>query len=296
MVLFSKHGRKLKSIKETGFRRELDLQHIVEDNMDLLLDLVYVTSELKVGNFRIDSLGFNQNSNSFVIIEYKRDRNKSIIDQGMAYVSLLTENKAEFILAHNEEFDPIRKRDINWKQSRVIFIARDFTAHQKQASGFRDLPISLYEIKKFRNSMIMFNSVTAQNESVPNRKKPKKVIKNNEYTEKEHLIQASTKTRELYTKTKKILKSLDDGIQIIPQRHTIMFRNKRGFAWIIMHKNTLDLTLKIKLPLLDDPKKIVQDVTNIGHWGGGGVRIKISTVSELPYIRRLIEQAYSKIR
>lgn len=300
-MLFAKHGKKLDRIEEVGFRLESDLQHIVEENMNSLLNIDFVKSELRVGNFRIDTVGFDRDSRSFVIIEYKRDKNQSVIDQGMAYMSLLLENKAEFILAYNEKFKkPIRKQDVVWTKSRTIFISRSFTAHQKQASGFQDLPIELYEIKNYRNNTIMFNSIVTKSTKSINtisRKKQKNSIKKvKTYTEDEHLKQASAKIRELYKETKKILESLDDDVQIVPKKMSIMFRVKRGFAWIIVRKKSIALTLKIKPSLLDDPKRIVEDISNIGHWGGGDARIKFSNVSELLYIRRLVEEAYSKMK
>ena len=301
MILFARNGKKLTRIPETGFRLESELQHLIDENMDSLLEMDFVKSELTVRNFRIDTVGFDRASRAFVIVEYKRDKNQSIIDQGAAYLSLLLENKAEFILAYNEKFDKtIRKEDVDWSQSRVVFIARSFTTHQKQASGFRDLPIELYEIRNYKNRTILFSPITVKSSesfNTINHKKQKNAIREiKTCTEEDHLKQVSMKIRELYMKIRKILESLDDGIQIIPKKMSIMFRAERGFAWIVILKNRLDLTLKIEPSQLDDPKGIVEDVTNIGHWGGGNVRIKFSSGSDLPYIHGLVEEAYSKIR
>jgi hypothetical protein len=41
-------------------------------------------------------------SGAFVIIEYKKDRNFSVVDQGVAYLNLMPNNKADFILEYNE--------------------------------------------------------------------------------------------------------------------------------------------------------------------------------------------------
>ncbi len=50
-----------------------------------------VKSEFQLNNLRIDTLAFDKESNSFVIIEYKRGVNFSVIDQGYAYLALLIE-------------------------------------------------------------------------------------------------------------------------------------------------------------------------------------------------------------
>ena len=301
MMLFAKRGKKLSRIDEIGFPLESELQHLIEENMNLIFEIRLVKSEMKIRNFRIDTVGFDPDSRSFVIVEYKRDKNQSLIDQGMAYMSLMLENKAEFILAYNEKFiKPLRKEDVDWSSSRIVFIARSFTGHQKQASGFKDLPIELYEIKNYKNGTVLCNSATTKNtESIKTiQKKPKdrisKEIKT--YSEEDHLSKINPETKKIYLEIKKIIESLDESMQTIPKKITILFKAERNFAWMVLRKSSIDVYLKPKADSLHDPKKIVQDITNIGHWGGGDSRIRITNASELPYLRGLIEQAYSKLK
>ncbi len=301
IMLFSIQGKRLNRIREIGFELESELQRLIENNLESILEISFVKNEMKVRNFRIDTVGFDPDSRSFVIVEYKRDKNQSIIDQGMAYVSLLLENKAEFILAYNEKFQkPIRKEDIDWTSSRIVFIAKSFTEHQKQASGFKDLPIELYEIKHYENKTILCNSVTTKNtESIKTiRKKPNDRI-NKEirtYTEEDHLARAAPEIKQIYVEIKQIMESLYDDMQVIPKKLAITFKAEHKFAWVVLRKNAIDVYLKAKVDRLDDSKRILQDVTNIGHWGGGDSRIRIATTSELPYVRGLIEQAYTEFK
>ena len=89
-----------------------------------LFDLTFVKSEFELHGLRIDTLAFDKESGAFVIIEYKKDRNFSIVDQGFAYLNLMLNNKADFILEYNEAFSgqPLKREDIDWSQSRIIFI------------------------------------------------------------------------------------------------------------------------------------------------------------------------------
>jgi hypothetical protein len=66
--------------------------------------------------FFITSCASLDNENkSFVIIEYKIDQSFSVIDQGYAYLGLLLNNKAEFILEYNERKSLSLKRgDVDW--------------------------------------------------------------------------------------------------------------------------------------------------------------------------------------
>ncbi|HET6590021.1 MAG TPA: hypothetical protein VFG45_07660 [Candidatus Nitrosocosmicus sp.] len=130
--------------------------------MKLLLNIEFITAEFELQGLRIDSLGFDNESNSFVIVEYKKDRNFSVIDQGFAYLSLLLHNKAEFILKYNETKSSLLKREsVDWSQSRIIFISPSFTSYQRKAIEFKDLPIELLEVKKYFNNIILFNKIEA---------------------------------------------------------------------------------------------------------------------------------------
>ncbi len=73
---------KLTSIEEKKINLEVDLQKLVEKNLEIIFGLKFVSSEFSLKNFRIDTLAFDEENKAFVIIEYKRDRNFSVIDQG----------------------------------------------------------------------------------------------------------------------------------------------------------------------------------------------------------------------
>ncbi|GAJ02094.1 unnamed protein product, partial [marine sediment metagenome] len=134
MPLFRIQGAKLERIKGVPFRQEREIQTITEANLDQIFELAFVKSEIAVGNFRIDTLAFDAQASAFVIIEYKKDTSFSVVDQGYAYLSLMLNNKADFILEFNESSTTsLRKNDVDWSQSRVLFVSPSFTSYQRQA-------------------------------------------------------------------------------------------------------------------------------------------------------------------
>jgi len=160
MPLFNVDNTKLEPIKKIPFSLERDMQKLTEDNLEIIFNLEFVATEFQLNNFRIDTLAYDKESNAFVIIEYKKERNFSVIDQGYAYLGLLLNNKADFILEYNEKMDKSLKRgDIDWSQSRVLFVAPSFTTHQKGAIEFKDLPMELWEISKYDNDSVLFNQL-----------------------------------------------------------------------------------------------------------------------------------------
>ena len=89
MDLYKLKDSKLKSVETKDFKLEKDIQNIVESNTEDLFNLQLVKSEFTIQNYRIDSLCFYQESNSFVIIEYKKGSSYSVIDQGFSYLSTM---------------------------------------------------------------------------------------------------------------------------------------------------------------------------------------------------------------
>ena len=103
MALYSiDNSGQLDQIREFDFKLEKEIQKLTEENLQSIFGLEFIKSEFSLNNFRIDTLAFDKDASSFVIIEYKRDKNFSVIDQGYAYLSLMLNNKADFILEHNE--------------------------------------------------------------------------------------------------------------------------------------------------------------------------------------------------
>jgi len=113
--IFSTKGTKLVEITEEQFPLEREVQRLTEANLQELFELVYVRSEFDLHGLRIDTLSFDRESGAFVIIEYKKDRNFSVVDQGVAYLNLMLNNKADFILEYNAVFSaqPLKREHVD---------------------------------------------------------------------------------------------------------------------------------------------------------------------------------------
>lgn len=298
-----KLNQKLSIIKEEPFKFEKELQSLVEENLTTLVHLDFICSEFSLNGFRIDSLAFDKESRSFVIIEYKRDKSFSVIDQGYAYLSLMLNNKADFILEYNEcQQKTLKRTDVDWSQSRVMFVSPMFTNYQKEAINFRDLPIELWEIKRFENETVSFEQVqkTSAKESI------KTISGNNEivetvskevrvYTEQDHLLKVDFETRELYEQVRERIIALTPNITSQPKKQTIDFRiNNNIFCDIVLQSRGLKIYVNLKSGDLQDQKKVARDVSNVGHWGNGSYEIKLTDLEDIDYIISLLKQSLRK--
>jgi predicted transport protein len=300
MALFAINKDKLNSIKEEKFKLEKHIQQLTEDNLSMIFGLDFIKSEFLLHNLRIDSLAFDKESNSFVIIEYKKDKNYSVIDQGYTYLSLMLNNKADFILEYNENTKHTLKRnDVDWSQSRVMFISPSFTTYQKGAINFKDLPIELWEIKKYTNQTVSYNqiqkdgakesikTISRKNNNINAVSKEIKV-----YTEDDTLSKASDEIKELYEKFKISILNFDD-IKVKPNKYYISFiKNSTNVADFEILSKSIKITINLEQGTLNDPKEITRDMTNTGKLGNGDYQIKITNDNDIEYILSLIKQSY----
>lgn len=300
MQLYHQQKSTLSNLKEKPFKLEKDMQMLFESNIDQITGFRFVKSEFSLKNVRFDTLAFDEESKSFVIIEYKRDRNYSVVDQGVSYLNLMLEYKADFIVEYNESCNKNLKRDdVDWSQSKVIFVAPSFTSFQKQSSNFKDLPIELWEIKQFENDIIVINPIK-KSQSAPSIKQVQSSKDNSEiskvvqeikvYTEEGHLLGKPDGIKELYEDFRNAILNLSSEINIVPQKQYVAFKVQTNVVDIQIQYKGLKLWINLKKGKLDDPKKLMSDISAKGHTGNGDYETMITDTFNLEYIMSLVKQ------
>ncbi|MCX6214564.1 DUF5655 domain-containing protein [Spirosoma sp.] len=299
MNLFTNSNGQLSTLEELPFKFEKEIQALFEANLPNLTSLEFVKSEFTIKNKRIDTLAFDNSSMAFVIIEYKRDRNISVIDQGFTYLSLMLENRADFIVEYNESLKRLLKRnDVDWSQTRVVFVSPSFTENQIQATNFKDIAIELWEIKRYQNDIIVVNQIkkTPSAESVKTLSQRDQSLKKitdeiKVFTEQDHTSQASYTIAELYESYKNSILNLSESIEVNPQKWYVAFKKTNNFAYVEILKKSIRIIINLKIGQLDDPKNVAKNVSNIGHRGYGDYLIQVENDSQIEYIMSLIKQA-----
>lgn len=87
MDLYQIDSDTLIQMKSQNFQLERQLQNLIENNMAVTFGIEFISSEFTIGNYRLDTVAFDQDNNAFTIIEYKRSSKYSLIDQGYAYLN-----------------------------------------------------------------------------------------------------------------------------------------------------------------------------------------------------------------
>lgn len=269
--------------------------------MESVFRLQFVSSEFTVQNFRLDTLAYDNETNAFVILEYKRHKNFSVIDQGFSYLALMLNNKSDFILEYNEKTQKNLKRDkIDWSQSRVIFVSQSFTDYQQNAINFRDLPIELWEVKIYDNNTILYNQIIApqarqsirtitKNKTIENVSREVKV-----YQAEDHLYKIPEKTKVLFYTLREKIFEINENIREKIQKSFIAYRTNKIFLEIRVLRDKLKITIDIPKSKLHDPENIARDMKNIGRNGTSTCEIILSDIKDIDYIAGLATQALKK--
>lgn len=313
MKVFQVKNQKVTELKQESGKKadenEKMVQNLIENNLSTVFPSIeFLTSEYQIDNLRPDSIAFDNDRGSFVIVEYKNVKHKGVVDQGMSYYKLLQEKKENFVLLYHKIKGKVldTENDVNWDETRVIFISPEFTEHQKRASQSKgELPIELYEIAKFENGIITLNKIEDE-KTVGTKSKNTTVIRLEEYSEDDFLKgkyrnpSTSDKTKQLFFNLKNmILDNFPDIENKQKKKYAGFYSKKDGAALctITTGKDKLILAYSIRQKNFFSPSSFIKymvknDGTKIGHWGLGDYISEIKNNSDIETALPLLSEVY----
>jgi predicted transport protein len=318
MKLFKVTNNTLKEVGRTNFKLEKDIQSLIEKNLKDVFNLEFIATEFEVKlgaeKFRIDTLGYNKETKSFVIIEYKKVKDYSVVDQGYTYLSALINNKSDFVLKYiNKTKTNLEPKDFDWSQSRVIFISPSFSSYQKNSVNFRDVPFELWQIQKYEDGHISLEQhIANSDQSIDGFKQDNKII---DRLKGEIVVTSETdltsKTNEIASDAWAALKShyLENADIELNVRKTYISFKKMNTAICYVKFQKTNLKIEIlrgyetkangskKVLKISDPQKKCTEVVNTYANGDREImcRFTVSSVKDVEYAKFLIDQKLNAI-
>ena len=288
-----------KLLKQSKFEKERGIQNFVEDHIpDILGDeYEFVKTEFSVGGFRIDSLAFNKETKSFIIIEDKNVKNKSLVDQGLTYLKLLRDRKSDFILEYNK----IKNKnynidDIDISQSKVLFFSPYYNDYQIYASDYQNIPFELYKVTKYEDDIVDIEKIERTSKLKFDDNIFKELSSENEndeikvYTEEDHANYSNENIKELYEELKQRILELGD-IDIVVKKVYIAFKGRRNIVDVLFYKEKLQVFINMKKGKLSDPFNVTRDISNVGHLGNGDYSVDLYKMEDIDRVMPLIKQS-----
>lgn len=290
MKLFQINRQQLTPVNETQFNFEKDIQKLTEANLDTIFSLEFVASEFNLEGFSLDTLAFNPETWAFEIIEYKKRESFSIMDQGQTYLNLLFRHKADALLTYNETKDRnLRMKEINWDQTRVKFIAPNFTPYQVGAVSPKH-PYELWEVRGYRE-LISYNRIlSTTGQPTPALKGPaRKEIR--VYTRQEIVGRASPFQKEAVKAIEEKVFQLGNNVEEVPKKTAIVFKTRKSFLQLWLGPYSLSQKNSLTVYFTEGNKLIDRENLLKGS-GKIGRHIKISSLEAISEIEDYLQQAY----
>ena len=308
MRIFQSKNNKLQEIEEEKsngkyFKLEQTIQTLIENNLDIIFpNLEFIETEYEIDDLRPDTIAFDNEKKSFVIIEYKNIENHSLIDQGISYYQILQNRKENFVLLYNNKKNQsYNVVDINWDETRVIFISPTYNKYQKKASGFQGLPIKLYKIKKYCNDILTLDPVEESDKKYKISSKPKTRIVLPEYFEMDYLDgkyhdkYPTNNVKQLWNKLKNHIEDNFEDIEFKQRKIYGGYYLKDDGSTICTleaFKSKIALCYSTRESNLLESSNFVKDLSNKGHHGIGDFRSYITSVNDITKAIPLIRKVY----
>ena len=303
-MLFQKTQNLLKEINHVDFKLEKDIQRLLENNLEAVFGLEFLETEFPLTDMRFDTVAYDEENAAFVIIEYKKVRNTSLVDQGYAYLHTVLDRKAELVLLYNKvKNDRKQVPDFSWDMTRIYFVSPYFSKFQLAATGFANMPFKLFEIQQYDGGLIEIIEVenktetefeaATQDQVIESVNKEVKVLTFDDYCKKTN---PSDEVLELYSH---LVDNVSDiaAFSIDYKKVYIAFKvNRTNVFDCAFTKHKLKIWLNLRWNDLGDiPSELpVTDVSDIGHHGNGDYQFDISTEAEIEMLVPLIRKTYEK--
>lgn len=273
-------------------RLERDIQDLVEANTEALFGVRYVDREFSTGakhGGRIDTLGLDQDG-SPVIIEYKKATNPNVMNQGLFYLDWLLDHRGDFELAARARLG--NDVEVVWDQPRLILLAEGFNKYDHYAVNRIDGRIELWKYKFYEGDYVRVEPVERDEPSagkLKSSRSAKKTRPASGFTLEHHLAKMSDESKEIFEALREQILALGDDVTEKFMNQYVGYRRQKNFVEIVGQRKGVNVFIDGPV---QDLGPLGEDVSNIGHWGTGNLRVKVDETTKLSEVMSLIQQAY----
>ncbi|MCK9319152.1 DUF5655 domain-containing protein [Methanoculleus sp.] len=289
MAIFELNKTKVNKLRITKFKNEKELQTVFENNLEEILSIKFLATEYTTTHGgRIDTLGLDEDG-SPVIIEYKEDEKDNVINQGLFYLDWLIDHKGDFEILVQKKLGVNTK--VNWDSPRLILIAQSYNEYDKYAVNRISENIELKKYLLYDGRVLFVENVMLSKKEGAKRTK-QTTITYKEYNIEHHLEGKPKSTKDLFKELQERILKLDERIKEKALKYYIAYGLDRNFCEIVVQANGLWVHIDINKSEAKDPKNKLIDVSEVGHWATGNVKIKLDKLEDLEYIMNIVTQSY----
>ena len=162
--------KQMQELSAIEFDEEKQMQELVQHNLDKILGLKFLETEFRVRindvEHWLDTVAFDEEGNTFVVIEYKNTLDKGVLNQTRAYLNCIKYRKDAFTLKYIEKMGSYRNTtEFNWEEVYAIIVAPEFSERQI-VSAKHDRYLELHRIERYDGGIIMMRRAGGEHKRV----------------------------------------------------------------------------------------------------------------------------------
>jgi predicted transport protein len=295
MPIFKAQNGKLIKLSALSISKEKELQTLVEENLGEVMGMHFLATEYTTTfGGRIDTLAVDY-TGAPVIIEYKKNKNDNIINQGLSYLRWPQAQKVEFfemLILKRLGQEMAKKISIDWKNPRVVCIAESYSKFDIDTVQVIPIRIELFKYRYYENSIFSLEPLAVSEQ----KSKSSSII----HTEKptidttigDLLNKANQTIKELFNDLRSKIFGLDENIIEKATSKYVAYRVTKNFAEIHIGKNQIKIYLR---PInYNDPENRVAKVPEGYNWTMDR-RVYLKSQDDLECVFSLLEQSYKNV-
>ncbi|MFJ3939106.1 transporter [Streptomyces parvus] len=296
LKVFRVRGGQATEVTGAAVGVEVELQRLIEANMEAMLGIRFLATEYRTGRHggRIDSLGLDENGTP-VIVEYKRNRDQNVINQGLSYLWWLHDHHHEFECLVREKLGD-QAGEIDWSAPRIVCVAGAFTRHDTVAVEMIGHRIDLVTYRVFEDVLTLQLIASAGGTRTSPRGGTSGAVRVASAAPKsvqQYLDEAPEELKELYADLDELLLAHRDVLKE-PQLHYIAYRRINNVATVRLQprKRLLVVNLKLDPDTVELCDGFSRDMRGVGVLGiRGGVEVRIGSHEDLARASDLIQRS-----
>lgn len=272
------------SIKEKDFKSERELHNTVEQHLPALLNMEFVASEYPISKGGIvDTLALDKETGAPVIIEYKIEKAKTILNQLVFYYDWFSDHPDTFNRLVREKLG--KDAVVNWSENiRLICIAKEFTEWDFTLISHMDTKIELFKYVYYTNGLLSIQEIGGEKRTSP--------VKQEVFDLEYHRSKGNKEIQKLFDEIRREILDLDENIEERVTKFYVGYYKDYLFAEIHIRKTSLLFCIKAR-DEFKDPKKMTKDISHRGF--AVNREFKITSQKQIPDVMFLIKQSFEAV-
>jgi len=147
-------------LTEDKHRREDYIHSLIENNVGIFFEgLILVAHKPRIGGKEFDTLAIDSVSKVPVIIEYKREKDRGVVEQVSLYYVKLRNNKPD-VMKLVAKANAIEDLDeIDFDNPQIIVVAKEFTQEQRELLGLMKDYLRLRRFQVYKSDILTLEEV-----------------------------------------------------------------------------------------------------------------------------------------